>query len=325
MTIKTNIHKIIEIYNKSKLSISKFASIIGKDRRTLTSWIDKTTNKEPSTQVKEAICSFFRYPNYIWNEECQDEEFLRILTQVPQDEVFIIDDGYLGGLRYKLEKESEGRLVVQSQFPGPVYRDSIVPRVYRNKNSIEIEKFKTMRKEKMLSYNFETTEWYSIKSLLSFCFSDIGNFYTKEQKIKILDLIIMTFQENYNKSLYLFDSYSRKIYGLDTAYTSIQMNKGTMFFKAPLDSVFLEIRNKKLVQRIHRHFTHGTEAPSHVNPNETTKILAILKNSIIKNETLIQAYNQINKQTNYGGLFYNNISLNLQKKLSRPKADQKFT
>lgn len=321
MSIKTDIHKIIEIYNRSKLSISKFALIVGKDRRTLTSWIDKTAKKEPTRQAKEAICAFFRYPYYIWNEECQDDEFLRILTQVPQDEVFIIDDGYLGGLRYKLEKESEGRLVIQSQFPGPVYRDSIVPRVYRSKNSVEIEMFKSMRKEKMLSYNFETIEWYSIKSLLSFCFSDIGNFYTKEQKIKILDLIITIFHENYNKSLYLFDSYSKKIYGLDTAYTSIQIKRGTMFFKAPLDSVFLEIRNRKLVQRIHRHFTHGAEAPNHINPIETTKILSILKNALMKNETLTQAYNKINTQTLYGRLFYNNISLNLQKKLLNPKVD----
>lgn len=317
MNVKTNIQKVVTIYNQSKLSISKFASIIGKDRRTLTSWIDNSVIKEPPSQVKDAICTFFRYPNYIWHEECQDEEFLRILTQVPQNEVFIIDDGYLGGLKYKLEIESEGRLVVQSQFPGPVYRDSVVSNVYRDRDCKEIEKFKAKRKEKMLSYNFETREWYSIKSLLSFCFSDIGNFYTQEQKIKVLDLMIKTFEENYNKSLYFFDSYSKKIYGLDTAYTSIQMKKGTMFFKAPLDSFFLEVRNKKLVQKIHKHFTYGIEAPNHVNSNESIKILEILKDSIIKNRTLLQTYIQIDTKTPNGKLFYNNLSLNLQKKVSR--------
>lgn len=321
----SSIEKIIMIYKRSELSISKFASIIGKDRRTFTAWLDKVSKKEPSPEIKETISKVFRYPREIWDESCQDEEFVRLLTKIPEDEVKIIDMGYLGGLRYILEQESEERFVIHPQFPGPVYRDSTVPRVYRTINSSEIEKFKAMRKEVMLEDRFESVEWYSIKALLSFCFSDIGNFYTKKQKLQILTLMIEKFKDNYNKSLYFFDSYSRKIYGLDTAYTSIQIKKGTMFFKAPLESVFLEVRNRKLVERIHRHFTFGKEAPSHVNPSEASHILTILKQVIEQDKTLINGYEAINQATLYGGLFYNSISLSLQNKLSKPKSNQKLS
>ena len=320
---KTVIEKIIEIYNRSGLSISKFASIIGKDRRTLTAWIDKVTTKEPTKDVKEAISKFFRYPEIIWDDECQGREFIDILTEIPKQEIRIIDEGYLGGLKYILEQENKERFVIHPQFPGPIYRDKTVPRVYRSISSSEIEEFKKIRTEKMLAYSFESVEWYAIKSLLVFCFGQIGNFYTKEQKVQILDLMIQTFHDNYNKALYFFDSHSRKIYGLDTAYTSISIKEGIMFFKAPLESVFIEIRNRKLIERIHRHFTFGAEAPSHVNPGESTTILRILKECVEQETDLLEAYERINRDTDYGGLFFNNLSIALHKKATLPKAGQK--
>ncbi len=317
------IEKIIEIYKRSELSISKFAKIIGKDRRTVTSWIDKIVDKEPSSEVLEKISSFFRYPTTIWSEDCQNDDFLELLSQVPKEEVKIIDEGYLGGLKYILELEDKERFVIHPQFPGPMYRDTTVPRVYRTKSSSEIESFKKERTSRMLSYSFETTEWYSIKCLLNFCFSQIGNFYTKEQKVQILELMYDNFHQNYNKRLYLFDSYSRKIYGLDTAYTSINVKNGVMFFKAPLESVFIEVRNKKLIERIHRHFTFGSEAPTHINPNDATSILKILKNAVELELGLCGAYEEINRKTLYGGLFKNNISISVQDKLSPPRDGQK--
>ncbi len=321
--IKT-VDKIIEIYKRSELSISKFAAIIGKDRRTVTSWIDRVVDKDPNDAVLEKISSFFRYPSAIWDKECKNSDFLELISKVPKEEVKIIDEGYLGGLKYILEHEDKERFVIHAQFPGPMYRDTTVPRVYRTKSSSEIESFKKERTTRMLSYSFETTEWYSIKSLLSFCFSEIGNFYTKEQKLQILDLMIDNFHQNFNKRLYLFDSHSRKIYGLDTTYTSINIKNGVMFFKAPLESVFIEVRNKKLIERIHKHFTFGSEAPTHVNPNDATMILKILKNSVEFELGLLGAYEEINRKTLYAGLFKNNISLSLQEKLSSLKDGQKI-
>ena len=320
---KTVIEKVVDIYKRSQLSISKFAEIIGKDRRTVTSWIDKIVQKEPSEEVLEKISTFFRYPKRIWSQECQDEELLELLTQVPKEEIKIIDEGYLGGLKYILAHEDKERFVIHPQFPGPMYRDTTVPRVYRTQSSLEIESFKKERITKMLSYSFHTTEWYSIKSLLNFCFAQIGNFYTDVQKVQILQLMIDNFDENYNKRLYFFDSYSRKIYGLDTAYTSINIKNGVMFFKAPLESVFIEVRNKKLIERIHKHFTFGSEAPTHINPNDATTILKILKQCIEEGKSLCEAYEEINAKTFYGGLFKNNISLSLHQNLSTPKEGQK--
>lgn len=53
MSFKTGIEKIIEIYKRSHLSISKFSSLIQKDRRTVTSWVDGLTDVEPNDDVKK--------------------------------------------------------------------------------------------------------------------------------------------------------------------------------------------------------------------------------------------------------------------------------
>ncbi|MBE0496705.1 MAG: hypothetical protein IBX45_09865 [Campylobacterales bacterium] len=316
---KSAVEKIVAVYQRSQLSISKFAEVIGKDRRTVTAWIDKLVQKEPNADVLEKIATFFRYPSRIWDEECQGKEFAELLTAIPKEEIKIIDEGYLGGLKYILSHEDKERFVIHPQFPGPMYRDTTVPRVYRTQSSLEIEAFKKERIQKMLSYAFHTTEWYSIKSLLSFCFSEIGNFYTQAQKVQILELMIQNFHENYNKRLYFFDSYSRKIYGLDTAYTSINIKNGVMFFKAPLESVFIEVRNQKLIEKIHRHFTFGPEAPVHINPEDATAVMKILKECIQQGKGLCDAYETLNHHTAYAQLFKNNISLALHPKLSAPK------
>ena len=78
--------------------MSKFAKIIGKDRRTLTSWIDKSVTKTPQAEVFESINTFFRYPSRIWEQDCKEDEFFSLLKALPQSEIKIIDKGYEGGL-----------------------------------------------------------------------------------------------------------------------------------------------------------------------------------------------------------------------------------
>ena len=65
MNYKNSIEKFIEIFKRSNLSISKFALLINKDRRTVTSWIDNITDIEPNKDIKDKICQTFRYPDYI--------------------------------------------------------------------------------------------------------------------------------------------------------------------------------------------------------------------------------------------------------------------
>jgi hypothetical protein len=273
--------------------------------------------------VKENICKAFRYPDYIWEEGCSGEEFLKSITQIPQKEVRIIDEDYTGRLKYIIDMEKNRRFVIQAQFPGPMYRDSAVRKVYKTQTSYEIEDLKQKRIDQMLRYDYDTTEWYSIKSILSFCFASIGNFYTKEQKIAILELIYELFNNNYNKKLFLFDSFSRKIYGMETTYISINVKQKVLFFKSPIESVFIEIRNKKLVERMHRYYSSPVEAPSHVNFLESVKIIKILQEALKYNNTIEQAYEMINRKTDYGELFYNNLSIDLQTKVSLPKEGQK--
>lgn len=323
MSFQTGIDKVIEVYKRSNLSISKFASLIQKDRRTVTSWVDKITDVEPSDEVKSRICQLFRYPDYIWEEACSDDEFVKSITQIPQKEVRIIDEDYFGRLNYIMEMEANRRFVIQAQFPGPMYRDTAVQKVYRTKTGKEIEDLKQNRIEQMLRYDYDTTEWYSIKSVLSFCFASIGNFYTRDEKIKILELIYELFHNNYNKKLFFFDSFSRKIYGMETTYISINVKQKILFFKSPIESVFIEIRNKHLVERMHKYYSSPIEAPSHVNFLESVKIIKILQDALKYNNTIVQAYETINRTTDYGELFYNNLSIDLQKEVTPPKSGQK--
>ena len=93
--------KMQEIFKKSALSLSKFAKILGKDRRTILSWLENKDKKELDKDSKEKICEFFRYPLKIWDSD--DVEFHSILNGLFKEEIKIIDEGYVGGLKYIYE------------------------------------------------------------------------------------------------------------------------------------------------------------------------------------------------------------------------------
>ncbi|MGB3751185.1 MAG: hypothetical protein WA945_06415 [Arcobacteraceae bacterium] len=134
-----------------------------------------------------------------------------------------------------------------------------------------------------------------------------------------MGIIYELFHNNYNKKLFLFDSFSRKIYGTETTYISINVQKKILFFKSPIESVFIEIRNKKLVERMHKYYSSPIEAPSHVNFLESVKIIKILQEALKYNNDIKQTYETINRVTDFGELFYNNLSVDLQKEVSSPK------
>ncbi len=299
------------IYKRSNFSISRFAEIIGKDRRTLTSWIDKSVNKEPSKEVLERITHFFRYPERIWDKECSDEEFYALLTQIPKSEIRIIDEGYEGGLEYILSKEAKRRFVIHPRFPSPAYRDKIVAFPYKFGHSPYAAKLRQMRYEMVLEHSFESIEWYSIESLLRFVFSPIGNIYSIQERISVLELIIEIFEDNYNKSLYLFDSYSTKIFGVDTTYLSLNLNEHLIFFKMPINSMIVEITNKTLVHRIHKHFTAPSHAPKHIPKDYAPQILKMCVNSLIHKRDMKHFCKDLANNTPYAQLFMNSIATDL--------------
>ncbi len=307
--------KIIEIYHQSGLSISKFAKIINKDRRTVSSWINKQVIIKPQEDVLNKISTFFRYPDHIWQEDCQENEFLNAITQTPTKDIRMIEDNRENRLRYILKKESKERLVIHPKFPGPVYRDAIAAKKFQIKEDETLKQLKQERIDKILTHSYKSDEWYDIKSLLQFCFSEIACFYTKEEKIAVLDLMYDTFHDNYNKHLFFYDSFSKKIYGIDTVYTSVFVQDGTMFFKSPLDSVFIEISNKEIVTKIHKYFTSSKDAPLHIKPHDATKILRILKDAIKMDLNLFETYHIINDTTEYGEYIKNNISISFHDKL----------
>lgn len=302
--------KLLEIFKKSGLSLSKFASILGRDRRTIANWIEKKHSKELDTKTKERICEAFRYPLQIWDDK-EEINFYTLLNGIKNEELRIIDEGYARGLKYIFENENEGSLILHSAFPNPAYRDFIVPSVYQNIDSKEAKIYRQKRGEKMRAYSFRTSEWYPIKSLLEFCFSPIGNFYTREQKLAVLELMIRTFKDNLNKTLYFFDSYAQKIYGLDMLYISINIKNNSMFFKAPLEMCLVEIKNSSLISKIHHYYTHAKKCPAHVEPKDACFIMELLEFCLRENLSLTQTCDLIDEKSSYGQLFRKTLSFGL--------------
>lgn len=305
------LEKLLVIYERSHLSVSHFARIIGKDRRTLTSWIDKNVNKEPDQKVLHNVTTFFRYPERIWDKDCYEEEFFTLLTQIPKSEIRIIDKGYEGGLEYILEKEKNRRFVIHPRFPSPAYRDKIITFPYKFGHSEYAAILRRKRYELVLEHGFESIEWYSIESLLRFAFSPIGNIYSIKERLAILRLMLGTFEDNYNKSLYLFDSYSAKAFGVDTTYLSLSPHENLMFFKMPIDSMIIEITNKALVHRIHKYFTAPSHAPKHIPKDYAPQILKLCAQCLESKKGMIHFCKTLAQNTPYAQLFTSSISTDL--------------
>ncbi|STQ86006.1 hypothetical protein LS73_002360 [Helicobacter muridarum] len=302
--MKTSIDKILALLNRYNTSISYLSQIIGKDRRTLTGWLEKGI--EPSYDAKKKICDFFRYPYSIW--DCDDNEFAIMLESLPTQEINIIDKGYEGALSYILEQEKTSRFVIQPRFPGPTYRDFVAKSPYKASTSEEAKRLRMERSKRILDYSFVSHEWYSLESLLRFAFSPIGNFFTKKQKILILQTVYETFHDNYNKHLYLFDSHATKVFGMDTIYISINKDKGIMFFKMPIDSLIVEVSNKALVDKMFKHFSSKQQTPNHIPPFYSPQIIQMILESLQNDESLLDFYCKINNNTSFGKLFANQIA-----------------
>ncbi|TQR60238.1 hypothetical protein [Campylobacter troglodytis] len=302
MNSKQRLEKII---NRSGLSIAKFAKMLQKDRRTVVSWL--SSEKELSLNAKTAIAKTLRYPQEIWH--CDEKKFNSLLESVHTTELRMIDESYKASVEYIYENEDEGSLIIHPSFPNPAYRDFIVPLIYKQNNDPLVDLYRKKRGEKMRDFSFSVSEWYSIKSLLEFAFSRIGNFYTKQQRIQILELVIETFRDNLAKSLYFFDSYSKKIYGLDLFYTSINIKEQRMFFKAPIETLIVETRNNELIKRLHRHYTNAKECPPHIDPRDGVFVLELLLFCLKNNYSLLQTCKYIDQNSKYGEFFLKSINI----------------
>ncbi len=297
--------RLSELIAHLRLSITKFAHILQKDRRTIVAWTQ--TQKELSHSVKLDICRAFRYPQEIWH--CSKERFFDLLQSPSTSEVSVIDESYCASVKYIYENENEGSLIIHPSFPNPAYRDFIVPLIYKQNDSAMVDEWRKKRGEKMRAYSFSVSEWYSIKSLLEFGFSRIGNFYTKEQKLQILELMIDTFKDNLSKSLYFFDSYNQKIYGLDLFYTSINAKEQKMFFKAPLETLIVETTNAELIAKLYKHYTNAKECPPHIDPRDAVSVLELLHFCLQNDYGLLKTCHYIDQNSKYGDFFLKNINI----------------
>lgn len=300
------ISRVKEILKRYGMSISSFSNIIGKDRRTLTSWLDGKTKKDIGLNTKVKICEFFRYPMSIWS--CNDSDFMILLESISTQNIRIVDEGYEGSLRYMLSQEAYGRFVVQPRFPAPAYRDIITQLPQNAMISYEAKLLMQERSKKIRSYKFRSTEWYSIESLLYFAFCVVGNPYTQQQKLSILQNLYEIFHDNPNKKIYLFDSTANGIFHADMNYTSIVRENGLIFFRLPFNALIVEIANANITDTIYNYFEMAKNATNCIKSEHSMQIIMLLLESIRHNDTLLHFYDKIQKYTNYATLFANNIS-----------------
>ena len=136
-------------------------------------------------------------------------------------------------------------------------------------------------------------------------------------KRKMNTIVELSFRKHYN--IYIGYELSAVNLGQDKFDKYINI---VDIIKIHLQSI-IEIRNKSLVERMHKYYSSPIEAPSHVNFLESVKIIKILQDSLKYNNDIKQAYEMINRETNYGELFYNNLSIDLQKEVSIPKSGQR--
>ncbi|RDU63213.1 hypothetical protein CQA53_08700 [Helicobacter didelphidarum] len=122
-----------------------------------------------------------------------------------------------------------------------------------------------------------------------------------------MQTMLEVFDDNYNKHLYLFDSYSTKVLGMDTMYISLNKDKNLMFFKMPIDSLIVEITNTPLIDKMFRHFSSKYSILKHIPPSDSTQILKLILESIQNNHELFAFLSLVRDKTPYGELFANNV------------------
>ena len=76
----------------------------------------------------------------------------------------------------------------------------------------------------------------------------------------------------------------------------------------PIDSLIVEISNKTLVHRIHKHFTSPSNAPKHIPKDDAPQILKMCAECIAQKKDIMAFCALINEKTSYAPLFMSSIS-----------------
>ena len=82
-----------------------------------------------------------------------------------------------------------------------------------------------------------------------------------------------------------------------------------MFFKAPMESMIVEVRNAELIRKLHRHYTNAKECPPHIAPRDAVSVLELLLECLKQDFSLVQTCQYIDKNSKYGELFWRTINV----------------
>ncbi|XAK37580.1 hypothetical protein AAID93_08565 [Campylobacter coli] len=94
-------------------------------------------------------------------------------------------------------------------------------------------------------------------------------------------------------------------------YLSINAKENTMFFKAPLEMLLVEIKNSTLVHKIHEHYTHAKKCPAHILAQDACSIMEILLQCLKENLNIKESCEILDKKSPYGNLFKKSLSIDL--------------
>lgn len=155
--------------------------------------------------------------------------------------------------RFFLEAETEGRVVILSDFPCSIFLDVPSHNRQQTKRATAIER---ARFAQLLQAHTQSQEFYFIDKVIEFSFSPFSPFSSAE-KIAVLDRLIELFSGNHNDLYYI----KKLSYPCSTPNLMFSRMKRVVYL--PLSCRFfhfLEIRNPVLYERLLGLFYKGYEA-----------------------------------------------------------------
>jgi hypothetical protein len=173
------------------------------------------------------------------------------------------------------------------------------------------------RARRIISKEVTSSEYYTLKSLLLFAFSEVGK-CANEHKKMIVEKVIEAFKDDLRMHLCFFDSTSSKI-GDTFPNMEILVNKSLLIVDMPIPShSILEIKSKLIVKIIDAFFRNKKSfKQGSIRGNDAILLLEILKKCIEEEQSVITFYRRCKEETKHGQLILNQLSPSLREKISK--------
>ena len=76
-----------------------------------------------------------------------------------------------------------------------------------------------------------------------------------------------------------------------------------------MEAMIVEVHNKELIKKLHRHYTNAKECPPHIPPRDAVNILEMLLECLQNDFSLQKTCEFLDKNSKYGELFFRTINV----------------